>query len=303
MQLNHSIILIFSDLYIHRFDLDGDVESHAQFYSISQAVLCVICYRPDTFADIIANRSERTLADYNLDRLVYSNFNPLRYCCSSVVEQFVTVSKLMGWLDCEEIISRNKKLSLIGSDLFQQLMNYFPFDCEFQLPILSSYVNSVYQTDTTPDLMFLNRNHHEERHSAPILTPSTQPMSMSFTDSNMSRFALTPSFNPMSYSHSPILATMSLGAPQPFNSRFSVPSISLVGSQNENRATSMVPINKKLDSMEDNMIVSMNSLSLDNKLDTRLIVPAISSSKKKKKSKSKSSKQIDSTEETIFELQ
>ena len=31
--------------------LELDLDAHAAFYSICQAVLCVVCYRPDTFAD------------------------------------------------------------------------------------------------------------------------------------------------------------------------------------------------------------------------------------------------------------
>ena len=249
---------------------DFDVDAHSPFYSIAQAVFAVIAYHPGTF-DGILESNERSLDEYQLDIILTCPLNPLRFCNPELVDRLAQVLNAMRWTNIDEIIEENRKLVTLVSVVFVSIVNYFPFNHSFELPLCSNYIRDIYYVEA--DFIVQSKAQDSHVSIAPI-NPSLNP---AFA-------AITPSFGFTS-------------------SYYASPPIFNLDSQHAKPQTSVVLIRQSLQAAEsERMLISMNSLSLDAPTPEQMrqmihFKPEPKSSKKKERKKS----QLGSDEE-IFEL-
>jgi len=88
-----------------------EANQHAVFYRLAQAVLYIFCYRQASFRDMLESNPQ-LLSDLQLDKLIFSPLNPLRYIANTVVDEFLRVNRRLGDIvPCEELVNRNRKLN------------------------------------------------------------------------------------------------------------------------------------------------------------------------------------------------
>eukprot|EP00004_Rigifila_ramosa_P011762 TRINITY_DN2512_c0_g1_i1.p1 TRINITY_DN2512_c0_g1~~TRINITY_DN2512_c0_g1_i1.p1 ORF type:complete len:348 (+),score=70.40 TRINITY_DN2512_c0_g1_i1:882-1925(+) len=128
-----------------------DVEEHAFFYTVCQAIFYALCFRMD---QIMSDpRGLEYLTHYSLESLVESSFNPLRVCLPTVVEQFARLCRHYGVMDLSEIMSANAHLSIPSRTSRgnpNKLPAFFPFD-PFILRHSVRYITPLYIQWKSPD--------------------------------------------------------------------------------------------------------------------------------------------------------
>ena len=69
-----------------------DIEAHAVFYAVCQAVMYIMCFR---HADMLTDRKRHAKCQMlKLDRIVASQLNPLKVVLPSVVKEFATITRI-----------------------------------------------------------------------------------------------------------------------------------------------------------------------------------------------------------------
>ena len=183
----------------------------------------------------------------------------------------------MNWIDCRDIIINNKRLLTMVSTSFALLINYFPFDHNFELPMSSKFLENIYfhtPSEPTTDLNFRRRDSSDGTGmSCPMSL--TQPHYLVVTPS---MGALTPSVGAV-VTHSNIMPEFSL---------------------NE-RGTSSMRINKSNSAMrDDSMAISFNALSFEEPSSNDIRGMLKQTTKKKKEKKHRAYPEQD--EEIQFDL-
>lgn len=101
-----------------------EASQHAVFYRIVQSVLYIFCYRQDSFRSMLDAASghaapEELLVALQMDKLLASPLNPLRYVSTGVIEEFCRVNEALGGVvDVTKLVARNAALnasSMLGS--------------------------------------------------------------------------------------------------------------------------------------------------------------------------------------------
>ena len=101
-----------------------EASQHAVFYRIVQSVLYIFCYRQDSFRSMLDAASghaapEELLVALQMDRLLASPLNPLRYVSTGVIEEFCRVNEALGGVvDVSKLVARNAALnasSMLGA--------------------------------------------------------------------------------------------------------------------------------------------------------------------------------------------
>jgi len=127
-------------------------ERVAVFYAVSQAIMYILCFRHKILIQDAPNRHE-ALTNYRnfILPILQSSLNPLKWCMSAVVEEFVRLSEFYNLIDCRQIIEKSSRRSappaqtsqsseMISEEAFGprvtdktgsflgDLDSYFPFD-------------------------------------------------------------------------------------------------------------------------------------------------------------------------------
>ena len=168
-------LVLFSD-WIHSYlnVLDScvypDLSKHSTFYSVCQTLFYVFVFR---FRCIEEEHDWRAfIKKLNLDRIVTSRLNPLKFCAQTIVDMFARVTRKYEVVFCYTIIEHNRR-SLLSStmtaglrDRKNMLDSFFPFD-PYLLKKSSKYIDPVYQewTGIDGEDSFVEKDNNENRES------------------------------------------------------------------------------------------------------------------------------------------
>ncbi|SCV72699.1 BQ2448_4236 [Microbotryum intermedium] len=159
------------------------------FYAVTQAVFYIFCFRWKDLMDegeeddLLLEPGRRWMLGLEtIRKVVASNFNPLRVCAQSIVQQFATIANKANFLYCWSLIesnrrsgardanapaatsyavphlnrhappppSRSSSVASIPSAAPRQLLvaeemdSFFPFD-PFKMPLSSVYIDGIYR--------------------------------------------------------------------------------------------------------------------------------------------------------------
>ncbi|KAH8675399.1 RNA polymerase I-specific transcription initiation factor RRN3 [Xylariales sp. PMI_506] len=154
-----------------------DVRRYAAFYSLTQALMYIFCFR---WRDLIRSVPEdvdrddpSSYLDQDIEwegdvkeilrRNIYSKLNPLKVCSPGIVEQFALLANRFRFMYVYPLIESNKRLRLsqfvstaysnggalresgldLSDESWQQLDSFFPFD-PYQLPTSKRWVEPNY---------------------------------------------------------------------------------------------------------------------------------------------------------------
>lgn len=154
-----------------------DVRRYAPFYSLTQALMYIFCFRWRDLVRSVPDDVERdnpsSYLDQDIDwetdvkeifrRNIYSKLNPLKVCSPIIVEQFALLAHRFRLMYVYTLIESNKRLRLsqfvsssygnggalresgldLSDESWQQLDSYFPFD-PYQLPSSKERVEQDY---------------------------------------------------------------------------------------------------------------------------------------------------------------
>eukprot|EP01130_Rhizamoeba_saxonica_P018354 TRINITY_DN914_c0_g1_i4.p1 TRINITY_DN914_c0_g1~~TRINITY_DN914_c0_g1_i4.p1 ORF type:complete len:528 (-),score=91.42 TRINITY_DN914_c0_g1_i4:110-1693(-) len=134
--------------WIHRY-LDKnegsypDAERHAVFYSVCQAALYVICFKQDLLSN---NFDHGFMKNLRIQRVLESSLNPLILILSTVVQEFHQFTQNLSYINCGQILERNKNIVLPTKSSYggsNHLDTFFPFD-PYLLKHSSQYFKGYY---------------------------------------------------------------------------------------------------------------------------------------------------------------
>lgn len=117
--------------YINVAGLRKTVEGclqHGTFYAVVQSLLFVFTYRYKEFVD---NNRVQDVHSWGLQRIIHSQFQPLRFISRVIALGFATISRQLQIVYCSHIVEETSEKSPIE--------HYLPFSI-FQLPVSSSIV-------------------------------------------------------------------------------------------------------------------------------------------------------------------
>lgn len=121
-----------------------DVKRHALFYSLTQAILYLFCFRWQSF------RSQGPQGMYwdptisPLRHLLHSSLRPLKVCNKRLTEQFALLCQNLDFMYCYSIMEEDTKFSLKLNDVEQNNLDIFcPFD-PYQLEGTSHLFDNSY---------------------------------------------------------------------------------------------------------------------------------------------------------------
>ncbi|KAI0136462.1 putative RNA polymerase I-specific transcription initiation factor RRN3 [Xylariales sp. AK1849] len=154
-----------------------DVRRYAAFYSLTQALMYIFCFRwrdlVSTVPDDVDRDDPSSYLDQDIEwetnvkeilrRNIYSKLNPLKVCSPSIVEQFALLAHRFRFMYVYPLVEANKRLRLsqfvstaysnggalresgldLSDESWQQLDSYFPFD-PYQLPTSKRWVDPDY---------------------------------------------------------------------------------------------------------------------------------------------------------------
>lgn len=154
-----------------------DVRRYAAFYSLTQALMYIFCFR---WRDLVASVPEdvdrddpSSYLDQDIEweadvkdilrRNIYSRLNPLKVCSPGIVDQFALLAQRFHFMYVYPLIEANKRLRLsqfvstaysnggalresgldLSDESWQRLDSFFPFD-PYQLPTSKQWVDPDY---------------------------------------------------------------------------------------------------------------------------------------------------------------
>jgi RNA polymerase I-specific transcription initiation factor RRN3 len=118
-----------------------DYEKHLLFYSISQTLFYVFCFRHKLFL-------KQNMLKVSMERIIFSRLNPLYVCLDSIVDEFARLASDSNFVYCYSLIEKNARESMRekveknnADDRFSQklLEAFFPFD-PYKLFSSKSYI-------------------------------------------------------------------------------------------------------------------------------------------------------------------
>ncbi|KAJ1737650.1 DNA independent RNA polymerase I transcription factor [Coemansia sp. RSA 1250] len=156
--------------------LQVEMERHAVFFAVTQAVLYMFCFR---WRDLAQTQDGGAVVESELDdlrwcaeldglqRVVFSRLNPLRACAPAVAQQFASVASQTNFMFCYAVLQQNRRsnigdaagapgakaglpiqsIAAAGSAEQQMLQarldSFFPFD-PMALPVSRQFIDSIY---------------------------------------------------------------------------------------------------------------------------------------------------------------
>ncbi|XP_044015164.1 RNA polymerase I-specific transcription initiation factor RRN3-like [Aphidius gifuensis] len=137
---------------------DGiNINMHNIFYTICQSLFYIISFRHKDLT--IDKKNIVFLENLNLNNIITSKLNPLKYCLPNIVKIFSMVTKLLQIAYCFNIINNNNKknLPILKNSNFScnfKIDTFFPFDYynlkisgKFILPLFKQYDGCVVYDD------------------------------------------------------------------------------------------------------------------------------------------------------------
>ncbi|XP_044289549.1 RNA polymerase I-specific transcription initiation factor RRN3 isoform X2 [Varanus komodoensis] len=146
-------------LYIDNQDSGGskafcDVAIHGPFYTACQAVFYVLIFRHKQILEGNLKKGLAFLQNFNFERIIMSQLNPLKVCLPSIVNFFAAFTRKYQIAFCDTIIERNRRQVLpvvrssCGGDSIETCTNpldsFFPFD-PYILKRSQNIINPLYQ--------------------------------------------------------------------------------------------------------------------------------------------------------------
>nr|XP_039260878.1 RNA polymerase I-specific transcription initiation factor RRN3-like [Styela clava] len=177
---------------------------HGAFYSACQAVFYIIIFRHKQILDL--PKGFEIMRKFNLEHIIMSRLNPLKFCISTVVGMFSSLMRQHQLVYCDTIIERNNRMTLpvCGQSKNSASVNpldcFFPFD-PYLLKSSSHMIEEIYQEweGRVPELKDESRDedHHidnELMSASPISIPSIFSQDKHFIDS-ISGKSMSPGFS------------------------------------------------------------------------------------------------------------
>jgi len=127
-------VIIFLKNWIHQYldlysDSPPDCERHGIFYSITQSLLYIFCFKHTELEEM--PNGMKFLQDLDFYRIAISKLNPLKLILPTVVREFSMICTRLGLVDCWPIIQQNRSIILPTKTSFggsNELDSFFPFD-------------------------------------------------------------------------------------------------------------------------------------------------------------------------------
>ena len=123
------LLLEWTDSYLATYEEKlYNIEKHCVFFSVSQAILYVFCFR---HKQILQDPDIWYQIQNSLSKLVNSTLNPLKVCLTSVVLEFARISAQYQLVYCFNILEKNRKIGSISNgsnETTLDLLTMFPFD-------------------------------------------------------------------------------------------------------------------------------------------------------------------------------
>jgi RNA polymerase I-specific transcription initiation factor RRN3 len=122
-----------------------DAGVHALFYTVVQAVLYIICFHHEALFD--GEKGKAYCQRLELDVLMQSPLNPLKFCLNSVVQEFVNISDDLGLPVAASVVAKNQTVFLPTKSVNgtpNRLECFFPFE-PYLLKVSSPFVVEDYR--------------------------------------------------------------------------------------------------------------------------------------------------------------
>ncbi|XP_064617684.1 RNA polymerase I-specific transcription initiation factor RRN3-like [Liolophura sinensis] len=140
--------------WVHRYLLQAnrltraDVRHHGPFYSVCQAIFYVFAFRHKEILD--SEKGYKWAKALNLQTLVTSRLNPLRFSIPVITKTFSSVTRSYQLAYCDTIVEKNNRLMLPECSLEQgtlttdHLNAFFPFD-PYLLLRSQHFISQIYR--------------------------------------------------------------------------------------------------------------------------------------------------------------
>eukprot|EP01114_Cavostelium_apophysatum_P007260 TRINITY_DN1923_c0_g1_i1.p1 TRINITY_DN1923_c0_g1~~TRINITY_DN1923_c0_g1_i1.p1 ORF type:complete len:583 (+),score=161.37 TRINITY_DN1923_c0_g1_i1:336-2084(+) len=116
---------------------------HAVFYSACHAIFYMVCFLP-----YFRGQSGKLYFEkLEIERLITSKLNPLKFCSPGSVEQFAAVAQNLGISCVDEVVKRNINMgyAIAAKNRANILSDFFPFD-PYLLKNSSQKINPLYRS-------------------------------------------------------------------------------------------------------------------------------------------------------------
>jgi len=164
-------LVVWLHQYVDQFEsltpdqrYSSDSTEHTQFYCLCQTALYIFCYRQQSFIQAYDKDIDQMKQRYQLETIVHSELNPLRYCNTHIVKEFARVTAELDYIvNCYPVMQHNARYAAVEQN---QMMEaglstgvdnttstttteiFFPFD-PYQLKHSSVYLNDLYNAYIT----------------------------------------------------------------------------------------------------------------------------------------------------------
>lgn len=158
---------------VHSSDMgvEPDPRHHRPFYAVCRALFYVFIFRSKEL--LSTERGRLFCKKLNLQRIVSSDLNPLRFCLQTIALTFSTIVRNNYLAVCDTILEKNRRCfipevnaaGVTGSEI-NLLDSFFPFD-PYLLKDSSGFIADIYQEYECPEVTDnLERDSHafEEAH-------------------------------------------------------------------------------------------------------------------------------------------
>eukprot|EP00013_Stygamoeba_regulata_P015369 CAMPEP_0177688560 /NCGR_PEP_ID=MMETSP0447-20121125/34719_1 /TAXON_ID=0 /ORGANISM="Stygamoeba regulata, Strain BSH-02190019" /LENGTH=613 /DNA_ID=CAMNT_0019198861 /DNA_START=208 /DNA_END=2049 /DNA_ORIENTATION=- len=117
---------------------------HALFYHVCQSVYYIVCFR---YSELLCDEEGlEFFRQLGFERVNEARLSPLRFCQSSVAQEFARVTHKLSLLRCKHLLSESlDTIRTSGKRHTDQLDSFFPFD-PYLLRESSSFIDPVYIT-------------------------------------------------------------------------------------------------------------------------------------------------------------
>lgn len=133
-----SLLIEWCDNYLASYEESVCVvEKHAAFYSVSQAIFYIFCFRHEM---LLQNVEAKIKIQMSLTKIISSVLNPLKICNNSVVNEFARICSTYELAYCYGIMEKNKSV-IMPPISCSELFNLFPFD-PISLYLCSKFIPS-----------------------------------------------------------------------------------------------------------------------------------------------------------------
>lgn len=178
---------------------------HGTFYSACQAVFYIAIFRHKQILDL--PKGHEIMRKLNLEHIITSRLNPLKFCINTVVDMFSSVMRQHQIVYCNTIIERNNRLTLPVCGQSKNAASVNPLDCFFPFdPYLlkssAHIVDEIYQEweGRVPALEDEVKEYEQQideelmMRASPISIPSLFPQEKHLIDS-ISGKSMSPGFS------------------------------------------------------------------------------------------------------------